>query len=344
MATDMGPRDGGVLCVECAQQVRRFTHVSGRQHLRRRTSVPRSVAASRLAVEASVEFEHAKLVISVILVGFVALEFALGRFLHKAHTTRKDVILDVGSTLMLPVLVVPTVFTCAGLLVAWIAPGSQGALSHWPWWLMFGVLLLVDDLTQYGWHRLSHSSFLYPLHRAHHSASYLSVRIVYRNNLVYYALMPGLWLSGAAVFLGFGPVYIVYIVLKMLVIIGAHSSVPWDAPLYRNRWTARLMWVVERVISTPATHSAHHGLHEADGVTHYRGNYGNFLFLWDVIFRTAHITRRRPVSYGIEDEAPVSWFQELIWPLGSASAAAGVETGEPYSTQEEPRLGTKSGG
>jgi sterol desaturase/sphingolipid hydroxylase (fatty acid hydroxylase superfamily) len=45
---------------------------------------------------------------------------------------------------------------------------------------------------------------MWPLHRAHHSAAYMSVRIVYRNNAFYYALMPGLWLSGVLLYLGFG--------------------------------------------------------------------------------------------------------------------------------------------
>ena len=35
-------------------------------------------------------------------------------------------------------------------------------------------------------------------------------------------------------------------------------------------------------------------------MTHYRGNYGNFLFLWDVMFGTAKITRRRPDTFGVE--------------------------------------------
>ena len=276
------------------------------------------------------EFQTAKWVVSGIMVAFVLLELALGRFWQRERTTVKDVILDLGSAMLLPGVVVPAVFSAAGLLVGLLAPGSEGAWRSLPWWAMFLALLVADDLTQYGWHRLSHSSWLYPLHRAHHSAAYLSVRVVYRNNLIYYALMPGLWLSGAAVYLGFGHVYVVYIVLKMLVIIGAHSSVPWDAPLYRNRYTAPLMWIVERLISTPSTHSAHHGLHESDGVTHYRGNYGNFLFLWDVIFGTARITRRRPESYGIEDLAPVSWFRELVWPAPARPGASSVP--------EEPRV------
>jgi sterol desaturase/sphingolipid hydroxylase (fatty acid hydroxylase superfamily) len=183
-----------------------------------------------------------------------------------------------------------------------------------PAWAMFAILLVGDDMTQYWWHRLSHSSWLYPLHRAHHSAPYMSVRLVYRNNLLYYLFMPGIWVSAVLVYWGFGLVYGIYIVLKMLVIIGAHSNVPWDDRLYQWRWSRPMMWVVERVISTPSTHSAHHGLHAEDGVTHYKGNYGNFLFFWDVLFGTAHITRRRPETYGIEGLEPVPWWRELLVP------------------------------
>lgn len=179
---------------------------------------------------------------------------------------------------------------------------------------MFAVLLVADDMTQYWWHRLAHTSWLYPLHRAHHSAEYMSVRVVYRNNLIFYCQMPGLWLSALLLYWGFGAVYGIYIVCKLLVIIGAHSSVPWDMPLYRNRFTRPLMWLVERIISTSATHSAHHGLHATDGVTNYRGNYGNFLFFWDVLFGTALITRRRPESFGIEGLKPIGLWRELLIP------------------------------
>ena len=89
------------------------------------------------------------------------------------------------------------------------------------------------------------------------------------------------------IYLGLGWVYAGYVVAKMLVIIGAHSDVAWDRPLYAIRWLSPLMWVVERTISTPATHHAHHGRHAEDPAVHYKGNYGNLLFLWDVIFRRA---------------------------------------------------------
>ncbi len=221
--------------------------------------------------------------------------------------------LDAVSTALLPLAVVPLILSVTPTLVEAVAPGSKGCLAHWPAWAMFGVLLLADDLTQYGWHRLSHRSPLFALHRAHHSARYLSVRVVYRNNLVYYLLMPGLWLSAVLVHWGFGPVYAVYLLCKMSVIIAAHSPRAWDAPLYDR--APRLMWIVERLVSTPATHSAHHGLHKTDGVTHYDGNFGNFLFLWDVLFGTAHITRRRPAQYGLEGLKPVGLVAELLVPV-----------------------------
>jgi len=197
---------------------------------------------------------------------------------------------------------------------------------------MVGVLLVGDDLAQYAWHRASHAiPALYALHRAHHSAPYMSVSIMYRNNVFYYALMPSLWISGALVHLGFGPVYAVYIVVKLTVIAGAHSSVRWDAPLYRHRALRPVAYVVERVLSTPSTHAMHHGLHAHDGVTHYAGNYGNLLFLWDVLFGTARITRAYPEAYGIEGLRPQSFATELAWPL--VPAAPELDAPPPQAPQ-----------
>jgi hypothetical protein len=83
--------------------------------------------------------------------------------------------------------------------------------------------------------------------------------------------MPGIWCSGVLINLGLGKVYVAYIIVKLSVIFGAHSDVRWDRALYKIPWLSPVMWVVERVISTPATHSAHHGKHKDDGVTNYKG-------------------------------------------------------------------------
>lgn len=283
-----------------------------------------------------------RLIVSLIFAGFVALELAMGRFLFRDATTRKDVIIELGAGLGLALGVVPAVLTASAWLTEALAPGSEGALAHWPWWAMFLTLLVADDLGQYAWHRLSHAvPWLYRLHRAHHSGAYLSVRTVYRNSLPYYLLLPGLWLSGVLLHLGFAPVYYVYFIAKMTVIIGAHSSVPWDEPLWKIRWLRPAMWLLTRVISTPRTHAAHHGKHLADGVTHYKGNYGNFLFLWDVLLGTAKIPDRRPDRYGLEDVEPESWARELLvlWPRrrvrALAPGAVGACAGAPATSGPE---------
>ncbi len=256
-----------------------------------------------------------KLAITLIFVGFTVAELLAGCFWSR-HTRLQDVIVEAVSTVSITMVTVPTLMWGVDALGEALAPQWRDAWGDWPWWVMLPVLLVVDDMTQYWWHRANHAvPWLFHLHRAHHTAQYMSIRVVYRNNVFYYWLMPGLWFSAALVFLGFGPVYAVYAVVKMLVIAGAHSSVRWDEPLYRTKWGSLLMWVLERTISTPATHNAHHGRHANDPATHYAGNYGNLLFFWDVLFGTARITREFPRAFGVENERPRSWRHQLLWPL-----------------------------
>jgi sterol desaturase/sphingolipid hydroxylase (fatty acid hydroxylase superfamily) len=260
-----------------------------------------------------------------VLAAFALAELLTGRFFpREAH--REDDRLDVVVTVLFP-LISGAVLLASTALSAALLPDHRGALADWPWWLMLAVLLVADDLTQYLWHRLSHTSVLWPLHRAHHSAAYMSVRIVYRNNAFYYALMPGLWLSGMLVYLGFGWVYVGYTIVKLTVIIGAHSAIRWDRWLYRWRVLHPLAWVIERTISTPATHFAHHALTQDDGVGHYTGNYGNLLFLWDVLFGTARITRRYPQAFGLVDDrehGPERWSVQFAYPLWRSRRAGTV--------------------
>lgn len=251
-----------------------------------------------------------------IFIAFIVAEMVFTGFFRKSGQVKGDGLVELIATLMLTLVTQPLVVAGGFALAAIVLPDAGDVLKDWPFLAVFALFLVFDDMTQYWWHRITHATpWLYKLHRPHHQAEYLSIRIVYRNNIFYYFLMPGLWLSGALLYLGGSWVYAVYIVIKMSVIFGAHSDIRWDAKLYRIRWLSPLMWLVERTISTPATHAAHHGKHASDGVTHYKGNYGNLLFFWDVLFGTAKITRRYPDQFGVENLPETSAGEQLLWPF-----------------------------
>lgn len=273
-----------------------------------------------------------------VIVGFALMEFASRRYQTSVHADANDTKLELLMFLSLLAIAQPVAMLGADKLSSWLIPTQRGSLAALPWWAWVGLLLVADDMTQYWWHRLSHTPLLWPLHRAHHSARYMSIRITYRNNFFYYLLMPGLWLSGVLIYLGAGTVYTLYILVKLTVILGAHCAWRWDEPLYRVRALRPLMWLVERLISTPATHWAHHALSNADGIGHYKGNFGNLLFLWDVLFGSAHITRRYPAAVGLQDDrlfGDEHWADQMFYPLrrSTRSHSALRPGGRPY---EEP--------
>jgi sterol desaturase/sphingolipid hydroxylase (fatty acid hydroxylase superfamily) len=281
------------------------------------------------------------------IVGFGAMEFVSGRYQRTVRASGNDTRLELVMLICLLAIAQPVAVLATHALGGWLAPGYRGSLSGLPAWAMVLILLLGDDLTQYWWHRLSHSRLLWPLHRAHHSARYMSIRMTFRNNLFYYLMMPGLWIAGALLYLGIGGmVYALYMAVKLTVILGAHSSWRWDEPLYKVRALRPLLWVLERTISTPATHWAHHAITNHDGVGHYTGNFGNLLFFWDVLFGTAHITRRYPAEVGLIDDklfGDEHWSHQMLFPLlRSKRAHTALEIGaQAYvpSDEEDPRPG-----
>lgn len=275
------------------------------------------------------------LLIITLILGFAAMEFVTRRYQTTVHASANDTKLEAAMFLSLLAIAQPVALLATNALCAWVMPAERGAWAQLPWWAMVAILLVADDLTQYLWHRASHTPLLWPLHRAHHSARYMSIRITYRNNFFYYLLMPGLWSAGVLVYLGLGPVYAVYVVVKLAVIMGAHCAWRWDEPLYHIPALRPLMWVLERTISTPATHWAHHALTNSDGIGHYSGNFGNLLFVWDLLFGTAHITRRYPAAVGLQDDllfGDEPWVQQMFYPLAQSSRehSALRAGGRPY--------------
>ncbi len=256
---------------------------------------------------------------------FCAAEMLFTQFFAKPNQKKGDGSVELISTLALTVFTQPLVLFLAGVICAVIIPQYAGALSGLNIFAAIALFLIFDDMLQYWWHRASHSwAWLYKLHRPHHNAGYMSVRLVYRNNTFYYLLMPALWGSGVLIYLGLGWVYAGYIIVKLLVITAAHSDLRWDSKLRNIRAARPLLWILQRTISTPLTHHAHHGKHKSDGITHYHGNYGNLLFFWDILFGTAKISHDYPKDYGVENLPATSVREQLFWPIFRAPKDAPI--------------------
>lgn len=235
---------------------------------------------------------------------------------QNSKRTKDDYLMELASLVLLPALVQPGIMLLVGLGLDSLLPTYKDALTSVNIWWMIVAFLLFDDLTQYWWHRLAHvNPWFWKLHRPHHTAPQMGVLVTYRNAVLYYAMMPGIWFSSVLIWLGMGWVYVWYVAVKLVVIIGAHSDYRWDRFLYRYRLLHPFAWVVERTISTPATHFAHHGLDENDSVSNPNGNFGNLLFLWDVIFGTAKITRKYPADFGTWNPVKDRWYVELFYPF-----------------------------
>jgi len=155
-----------------------------------------------------------------------------------------------------------------------------------------------------------------------------------RQNFIYTVFFSQIYLTATLVYLGLGFPALFVTVIKSFITLSAHSSIPWDKPFYKYKALHPIAWVLERLISTPATHHAHHADTAGDGIGNYKGNFGNMFFLWDVIFKTGIITRKYPQSFGIKFYKQEEWYAQFLWPIfkskkpGSELAANGPEVGD----------------
>lgn len=241
---------------------------------------------------------------------------ALGGLYFDDKRSKDDFTIELLSLVTLPTLIQPGIFFLVIWGMGFALPELEDYFVNTSFWWHILAFLILDDLTQYWWHRISHMHRgMWKLHRPHHVVEEMGVLVTYRNATLYYALMPGIWFSAMLVYLGMGYVYLFYLPVKLVIILLAHSETKWDRFLYRYKILSPLAWIVERTISTPSTHFAHHGLTAEDGVSHPNGNYGNLLFLWDVIFGTAKITRKYPTKFGAWNQLKEPWYVQLFFPF-----------------------------
>ncbi|MBU6157531.1 MAG: sterol desaturase family protein [Bacteroidetes bacterium] len=266
----------------------------------------------------------------IIILGI--LEFSLG--LYEKKWTKSEKLVDIVCFVAPIFLLIPFTSFHKFVVIPFVLPGLENYFSWVPFWGAFFLIAIADDLTQYWYHRLHHQvPFLWRFHRTHHSAPYMGMAMASRQNFIYTVFFSQIYVTATLIYLGLGPAALLVGVIKGLITLSAHSSIPWDKPFYKYKILHPVAWVLERVISTPATHHAHHADTLDDGVGNYKGNFGNMFFLWDVIFKTGIITRKYPKSYGIKFYKQEEWYAQFLWPIfkskkeGSELSKSGPEIG-----------------
>ena len=241
-------------------------------------------------------------------------EYLLGLYEHR--WAKNERVLDIVCFVIPKIVIRPATVYFTLWLLPFLLPESKGVFAWVPFWWGFAIICVADDLTQYWYHRLHHQvPFLWRFHRTHHSAPYMGMAMASRQNIIYTIFFSQIYLTAALTYLGLGESALIVTGVKSLITLAAHSSIAWDKPFYKYKVLHPIAWVLERTISTPATHHAHHADSDDDGVGHYKGNFGNMFFLWDMIFGTGIITRQYPSGYGIKHYKQEEWYAQFAWPL-----------------------------
>lgn len=274
----------------------------------------------------------------VVVLGIV--EFSLG--LYERKWKKNEAILDIVCFVVPKIIIRPFIVYFSLKLLPVIFPGASNIFGWVPFWWGCLIIAVADDLTQYWYHRLHHQvPWLWRFHRTHHSASYMGMAMASRQNIIYSVFFSQIYLTAALTYFGLGYAALFVGVIKSLITTAAHSSIAWDKPFYKYKLLHPFAWVLERLISTPATHHAHHADTADDGVGYYKGNFGNMFFLWDIIFGTGIITRKYPSGYGIKHYKEEEWYAQFMWPLfkskktGSELASGGPIVGDETGLDSE---------
>jgi sterol desaturase/sphingolipid hydroxylase (fatty acid hydroxylase superfamily) len=258
--------------------------------------------------------------LTLLVLALGVVEFSFG--LYEARWTKNERLTDIVCFAAPHLITGPAIALFSTRALPFLLPGLHNRFAWVPFIWGFLIICIGDDLTQYWYHRLHHQiPWLWRFHRTHHSAPYMGMAMASRQNLWYTIFFSQIYVTAALVYLGLGASAAVALVIKSLITTLAHSSIPWDMPFYKCKVLHPAAWVLERLISTPATHHAHHADTASDGVGYYKGNFGNMFFLWDVMFGTAHISRQYPKSFGISHYAGDPWYAQFLWPVLKSNVA-----------------------
>lgn len=244
----------------------------------------------------------------------MAAEVSAGR-VQQSHRPGRDLLFNVAAFFTQPIMTGVIVAAIGAFILKAFFPGQADAYSHLQFWQVFIPIFLLNEFCHYWVHRKAHEwRWLWKLHRTHHSGMDMNATLIYRYNVFWPLLTPQTWIGTVAMYFGQTEAFLLAATITYLVNVGTHVSFRWDLVL-RDKLprTAPFWWLLERVITLPDAHQAHHAYGSEQA--HPNGNYAVTIFFYDILFGTAKLPNKRQLHFGLPMSPRLHWAEELLWPL-----------------------------
>ncbi len=173
----------------------------------------------------------------------------------------------------------------------------------WPLGAQIALVIVLGDVLEYGYHRLSHTlSWMWPIHVLHHTPDRIHALKTYRHHWLYSLLR--------SLFVGL-PLMLAGAPLGMLVWPAVAISIVGSISHANVRLRMSPFWY--RVLNTPELHRIHHSVDPA----HHNANYCFVLPIWDLLFGTFVAPEQTTVrTTGLTDDpVPNGFLRQLALPL-----------------------------
>jgi sterol desaturase/sphingolipid hydroxylase (fatty acid hydroxylase superfamily) len=199
---------------------------------------------------------------------------------YEAKDTLVSLSLGLGSTVA-GVLFAGVIFA----VTLWVYQHRIVTVPMTAWW-GWALIFVLDDLTYYGFHRLSHERRIWwASHVNHHSSQHYNLSTALRQPWT--GAINGSWLLWLPLaFLGFPPA---------MIAIQKSISLVYQFWIHTQA-IRRLPGPIEAVFNTPS----HHRVHHARNPRYLDANYAGILIVWDRLFGTfTPEDEAEPARYGL---------------------------------------------
>jgi ornithine lipid hydroxylase len=193
-----------------------------------------------------------------------------------------------------------------------------------PLWVQITLVIVLGDMLEYAFHRLSHViALLWRLHAIHHTPVRLHALKAARHHAGY-AVARGVFVWVPLLILGAPAALIVWqFIAETITGLVAHANIEFRIPAFAHRLAV-----------TPEFHRVHHSADPRLG----NANFGAVFPIWDMLFGT-HVD---PVKVEVgdagirNDPVPRDFMQELKWPLTPHRIFVGRDPGREKVERSHP--------